>query len=134
MKERKLYTGHNIKLIRRTFDLTQKEFGALFNIPRSTVTTYESGISPSFAMVAAICARYNLDLNAFTLHKANSLSELQATFTVQDTEQELVNILMAKYIEANPAGQQTMFKTLAQRFVKLKNEIGKLDKFTNTDL
>jgi len=134
MKEQTLYTAHNIRLIRRTFDLTQKEFGALFSIPRSTVTTYESGVSPSFAMVAAICSRFKLDLNAFTLHKANDLKELRTNLVMQETEQEHVNFLMEKFLAANPAGQQTLFKSLAQRFVKLRNEIGKLEKLTNMDL
>jgi len=133
MGEAKLYTGHNIKLLRSAFNLTQKEFGAPFGLSRSTVTSYEGGISPSFAVAASICAYFKLDLNAFTLCQANSINDLRKAYVPIDLAQEDVSTLLEKYRAASTAQQETMFTQLAQRLSKLHQELGNMQRLANPD-
>lgn len=51
-----------IKFVRKTFNLTQSEFGERIGVKGNTVTGYETGIrTPSEAILLAICREFKVD-------------------------------------------------------------------------
>ena len=51
-----------IKFVRKTFNLTQSEFGERIGVKGNTVTGYETGIrTPSEAILLAICREFNVN-------------------------------------------------------------------------
>lgn len=51
-----------IKLVRKTFNLTQSEFGERIGVKGNTVTGYETGIrTPSDAILISICREFNVN-------------------------------------------------------------------------
>lgn len=51
---------NRIKEIRRTFKLTQSEFGERIGVKGNTVTGYETGVrAPSDAVIKSICREFN---------------------------------------------------------------------------
>lgn len=51
-----------IKLVRKTFNLTQSEFGERIGVKGNTVTGYETGIrTPSDAILLSICREFNVN-------------------------------------------------------------------------
>ena len=48
--------AQNLKQLRESNDLTQKQLGALLNVDQRTVSAWENGIcEPSYSMLARIC-------------------------------------------------------------------------------
>lgn len=53
--------GDNIKLLRRTYDLTQPEFAKMIGISRNSLSRYENGTSSvSTALIDRICQVFNV--------------------------------------------------------------------------
>lgn len=51
-----------IKEIRKTFDLTQTEFGEKIGVKGNTITNYETGLrTPSDAVILSICREFQVD-------------------------------------------------------------------------
>ena len=61
--DRKLI-GHNIKLIRKKFSLTQQNLADLLNTSHSTISAYEAGKTLILTIFAyQICLKYNISLD-----------------------------------------------------------------------
>ncbi len=51
-----------IKAVRKSMQLTQKDFGSKIGVKPSTITAYETGLrSPTESVVMAICHEFNVD-------------------------------------------------------------------------
>ena len=51
-----------IKAVRKTFNLTQTEFGERIGVKGNTITNYETGLrTPSDAVILSICREFHVD-------------------------------------------------------------------------
>lgn len=56
--------NERLKILRKSLNLTQKEFGEKIGIKGNTITTYEKGIrTPSEAIIFSICREFNVNEN-----------------------------------------------------------------------
>lgn len=56
------FIKERIKLLRKTMELTQVEFGEKLGIKGNTVTGYETGLrEPSNAIISSLCRTFNVD-------------------------------------------------------------------------
>lgn len=54
--------NERIKLVRKSLDMTQSEFGALLGVKGNTITNYETGLrNPSDAVIFSICREFNIN-------------------------------------------------------------------------
>ena len=56
------YVNERIKLIRKSFNLNQTDFGARIGVKQGTVTGYENGLrTPTDAVILSICREYDIN-------------------------------------------------------------------------
>lgn len=56
--------GERIREVRKNSGYTQKEFGALLDIPQTTLSAYETDrMQPTIASLVAIAAKFNVSLD-----------------------------------------------------------------------
>lgn len=81
--------GERIKTLRKTNNLTQTEFGELFGIGKTTVSSYETGNScPNDSIKLAICRFFNVTTDYLL---GNSDEKTPSSVTEEDVKVALFN-------------------------------------------
>lgn len=105
--------GERIKKLRKSFDLTQREFGERIGVKPNTIATYEIGRNePIDAVVSLICREFNVnevwlrtgDGEMSVPKEADALDELVKQYGLSDGDY----VLIEKFLKLKPAERQAV--------------------------
>lgn len=111
--------NQRIKLLRKSLDLTQREFGDRIGVKGNTIANYELGRNePIDAVISLICREFNVSeewLRDGTgdMFIADNLSELDALvmkYGLSDADQ----VLIEKYISLKPKSRDTIIQFISE--------------------
>jgi len=115
-----IYIKQNIRHLRKSRGLSQKDFAADINVSRSVVASYESGeVIPPLIKIMLICETYELDLATFLL------TDMSAGETVTTVASK------TKDIQSEPTHSQ---KVLIDQIEFLQKDISRLEKIIREHL
>lgn len=107
----KLQFGERIRMIRKKAKCNQKEFGAMLNIPQSTLSAYETDrMQPTVASLVNIATKFNVSLDWLC-----GIDDYVSPF---EKEQELLE----KVISDETAAIQTHIEQCQNTLYKIKNQ------------
>jgi len=130
---------NNIRVLRKWQGLSQTAFGALFELTRGQVASYESGVEPSLHTLMQIVGKFKLDLGNF-LEEPLSQEEMRIMATQQHVRQETAVLAahasayakqegndidqfsLSHYDRLTPAQQRNLFNELLQQVAHLSAE------------
>lgn len=110
--------NQRIKLLRKSLDLTQREFGDRIGVKGNTIANYELGRNePIDAVISLICREFNVseewlrDGNGdmFITDKPNELDALVMKYGLSDADQ----VLIEKYISLKPKSRDTIIQFIS---------------------
>ena len=114
--------GERIKLLRKTLNLSQSEFGKKLEITESAVCSYENNRRiPSEQVIMAICREFNVNRpwlmddeknDMFLPEPIGILDELIVQYNLNDTEMEILK----NYLALSITEREEFIKTLKKIF------------------
>lgn len=107
--------GERIKKVRRSLDLTQREFGERIGIKQNTIATYEIGRNnPIDAVISIICKEFNIsetwlrtgDGDMFVPSPEKSVDELIQEKGLDDLDKQII----LEFIKLKPEDREAVKK------------------------
>ena len=92
--------GENIKILRKTYDLTQPEFAKIIGISRNSLSRYENGTSSvSTELIDRICKKFNVSYIDIVGEEKmlTPVEDYQLTLKIEVIKERGVNILAQLY-------------------------------------
>lgn len=111
--------NQRIKLLRKSLDLTQREFGDRIGVKGNTIANYELGRNePIDAVISLICREFNVSEewlrdgtgDMFITDKPNELDALVMKYGLSDADQ----VLIEKYISLKPKSRDTIIQFISE--------------------
>jgi len=117
-----VYTGHNLKLLRKHLGVTQQQLGNMLGLPRATINTYEGGSNPSFKVTVHICQKFGFDINRFTMFKATHPDQLKVAVP-QSSLQQAHQTQMQALEQASAPELKQAYSQLLHQYLHLKMHV-----------
>lgn len=127
MLEEVVYVNDRIKLLRKTLELNQKDFGDKLGITDASVSRLEKGDrNPSEQTIKSICREFNVNYAWLLEGKGDMFSALPETLLDEVAEEyeldELDKLLVKKYMQLPREKREVIKDYLKSVFIDKKGD------------
>jgi len=122
------YLPSNIKLLRKTYNLTQQELGGILGVSRVIIQKYEQNQNPPIEVLLLLCKHFDLEVNTFCTIDLKETGIQGAQLNNTQSTKDIIEQQLNAFMSSTKEEQVAMYKQLCfdhQTLLRLSLPAGK---------